>query len=70
MAETTPERKQPSTKPEDIFVELFTQVFGLESVQFLTFQHPFEDIYGGNREIDYAIRTITEKVAFEIDGLI
>src|ERR1700722_13621848 len=69
MAEITHQQQETSTRPEDLFVELFTQVFGLESTQFLSFQHPFEDIYGGNREIDYAIRTLDEKVAFEIDGL-
>src|SRR5580704_11718734 len=70
MAEIVARGQQASTRPEDIFVEIFTQVFGLESTQLLSFQHPFEDIYGGNREIDYAIRTTDEKVAFEIDGLI
>jgi superfamily II DNA or RNA helicase/very-short-patch-repair endonuclease len=59
-----------ATGPEDLFVGLFAQVFGLEKTHLLSYQHPFQDIYGGNREIDYAIRTVTEKVAFEIDGLI
>ncbi len=69
MAQQAHEQQQPSTQPEDLFVGLFTQVFGLESAQFLIFQNPFEDIYGGNRKIDYAIRTLDERVAFEIDGL-
>lgn len=58
-----------STIPEDIFVELFGQVFGLNKVQLLVPQHPTRDIYGNERLIDFALKTVREKVAFEIDGL-
>lgn len=58
-----------STVPEDIFVELFGQVFGLSKVQLLATQHPVRDIYGNERLIDFALKTIRGKVAFEIDGL-
>jgi superfamily II DNA or RNA helicase len=65
----TDERQSISTTPEDLFAELFTQVFGLENARLLTPQFPVEDIYGSGRFIDFALRTLEEKVAFEIDGL-
>ena len=68
MAKDISNQHQRSTGPEDLFVGLFAQVFGLEKTQLLAYQYPFEDINGGNWEIDYAIRTVNEKVAFEIDG--
>jgi superfamily II DNA or RNA helicase len=48
---------------------LFVQAFGLEKAQLLFPEYPVEDIDGGARYIDYALRTTDEKVAFEIDGL-
>jgi superfamily II DNA or RNA helicase len=63
------ERQAHSTTPEDLFAELFTQVFGLENARLLTPQFPVEDIYGSTRFIDFALRTTDERVAFEIDGL-
>ncbi len=60
---------QDSTVPEDIFVDLFGQVFGLNKVQLLLPQHPARDINGNQRLIDFALKTVREKVAFEIDGL-
>ena len=69
MAEIT-ERQQTSTKPQDLFAELFAQSFGLEKTQLLVPEYPVEDIYGGIRFIDFALLTSVEKVAFEIDGLL
>ncbi|NLY00965.1 MAG: DEAD/DEAH box helicase family protein [Rhodopirellula sp.] len=66
---TATDRQGFSSGPEDIFVDIFAQVFGLEQVQKLTHDYPAEDIYGGGRFIDYALRTAEERVAFEIDGL-
>ncbi len=63
------ERQAVASTPEDVFVELFAQVFGLEKVQMLAHEYPVEDIYGGGRAIDYALRAADEKIAFEIDGL-
>src|ERR1700731_3645154 len=63
------ERQAHSSLPEDQFVALFAQVFGLDKVQLLAPQFPIEDIYGNGRFIDYALRTLDEHVAFEIDGL-
>jgi superfamily II DNA or RNA helicase len=48
---------------------LFAQVFGLEKIQLLAPQYPVEDIYGASRYVDFALRTLDEQVAFEIDGL-
>src|SRR6516162_7855129 len=62
-------RSTTSSRPEDLFVELFTQVFGVENVRLLTPELAVEDIYGGCRFIDFALRTVDERVAFEIDGL-
>ncbi len=54
---------------EDLFVELFCQVFGAGSAQFLTPQVPFQDIYGQGRRIDFAVKAVGERFAFEIDGV-
>lgn len=69
MAETITERQLTSTRPEDLFAELFAEVFGLEKALLLAPQHPVDDIYGNTRYIDFALRTIAERIAFEIDGL-
>jgi superfamily II DNA or RNA helicase len=69
MTEAVNERTAVSSAPEDIFVELFAQVFGLDKVQLLSYDHPVEDIYGASRFIDYALATIDARIAFEIDGL-
>jgi superfamily II DNA or RNA helicase len=63
------ERQGFASAPEDIFVELFAQVFGVEKVQMLAHEYPVEDIYAKGRSIDYALRTTDGKIAFEIDGL-
>ena len=69
MDEYPSPRSETSSTPEDLFAELFTQVFGIENVPLLTPEIPVEDIYGGSRYIDFALRTVDERVAFEIDGL-
>jgi hypothetical protein len=68
---TTPSsaRSATSSTPEDLFAELFTQVFGIENTRLLVPEFPVEDIYGGSRYVDFALKTIDERVAFEIDGL-
>ena len=63
------DRQATSSTPEDDFTTLFSEVFGLEKALLLAPQFPVEDIYGGSRFVDYALRTTDEKVAFEIDGL-
>jgi superfamily II DNA or RNA helicase len=69
MTQETNDRGAISSAPEDLFTELFVQVFGLEKTLLLVPQYPVKDIYEGNRFIDYALRTRDEKIAFEIDGL-
>jgi superfamily II DNA or RNA helicase len=63
------DRAGTSTTPEDLFTELFTQVFGMAKALLLSPQHPVTDVYGASRFVDLALRTRGEKVAFEIDGL-
>lgn len=70
MTKQTNERQSTSSTPEDLFTILFAQVFGLDKTLLLAPQYPVEDIYGGSRYVDYALRTLDEKVAFEVDGLI
>ncbi len=69
MDEYPSPRSATSSRPEDLFVELFAQVFGVENVRLLTPELAVEDIYGVSRFIDFALRTVDERVAFEIDGL-
>ena len=57
-----------STAPEDEFVCLFSEVFGLEKSQLLVPELGFVNVTGGERRIDYAIKTTEGDVAFEIDG--
>jgi superfamily II DNA or RNA helicase len=63
------DRQAISSSAEDKFVDLFAQVFGLEKVQLLAYDQPIEDIYGASRFIDYALKTVDARIAFEIDGL-
>jgi superfamily II DNA or RNA helicase len=69
MTDIINERQLTSSTPENLFTTLFAQVFGLEKTLLLVPQFPVEDIYGGSRYVDYALRTLDEKVAFEVDGL-
>ena len=62
-------RAAQSSEPEDRFVQLFAEAFGIERVQLLTPEIPFSDILGQRRFIDFGITTPTHRVAFEIDGL-
>ncbi len=69
MSNLPEDRRSLSSTPEDLFAELFVQVFGVENARLLAPQFPVEDIYGGSRYIDFALRTLDERVAFEIDGV-
>jgi superfamily II DNA or RNA helicase len=68
MPQDASERAATSSAPEDLFVELFTQVFGLEKTLQLAPQYPVKDIYDGTRFVDYALRTPEQNLAFEVDG--
>ena len=64
-----PSRGATSSTPEDLFAELFAQVLGVEHTAKLVPEYPVEDIYGGSRFVDFALRTLDQCVAFEVDGL-
>lgn len=53
---------------EDLFVELFCDVFGPEKTEYLYVQYPFVDIYGNRRSIDFALESENLRIAIEIDG--
>lgn len=53
---------------EDLFIEIFTDTFGLEKTTYLFIQYPIVDIYGNNRFIDFALLHDYHKIAIEIDG--
>lgn len=57
-----------NSSAEERFVQLFCDVFGAEKGEYVYLQHPFVDIYGGHRTIDFAIKTVDGRIAFEIDG--
>jgi superfamily II DNA or RNA helicase len=69
MTQDSNERGATSSAPEDLFAELFTQVFGAEKALLLAPQYPVTDIYGRSRYVDLALRARGGKMAFEIDGL-
>ena len=53
---------------EEEFIEIFSEIFGPEKTRFLSVQHPFVDIYGRNRFIDFALESEGQRLAIEIDG--
>ncbi|WP_312832412.1 DEAD/DEAH box helicase [Sedimentibacter saalensis] len=57
-----------SSGAEDKFIELFSEVFGIENTQYLVVQYPVVDMYGNNRFIDFALESEGIKIAVEIDG--
>lgn len=65
---SVPERAAQSSQPEDRFVELFAQVFGIEKTQLLAPEYPVLDIDGTPRFIDFALKSGGRLIAFEVDG--
>lgn len=59
---------QAASAAEDLFIELFCDVFGPEKSGFLCLQYPVVDIYGNSRTIDFALESEGMKIAIEIDG--
>ena len=53
---------------EELFVQLFCEVFGPEKTENLQVQYPCVDIYGWHRHIDFALELPESKIAIEIDG--
>lgn len=58
----------PASAAEDLFLELFCDVFGPEKSAYLFPQYPVVDIYGNRRYIDFALENDELKIAIEIDG--
>ena len=56
------------SKAEDLFNEIFTEVFGIENTEYLSFQQSFVDYYGNYRYIDFDLENEESKIAIEIDG--
>lgn len=69
MQRIVTERSIDSSLPEDVFVEIFSEVFGMEKIQYLMPEYPVLDIYGMGRYIDFAVQTRESKYAFEVDGI-
>ncbi|EIC22840.1 DEAD/DEAH box helicase family protein [Thiorhodovibrio frisius] len=65
---SSPPSQHQSTQPEDDFISLFAELFGLEKTQLLVPEFPVLDIEGGARYIDFALRAGSKKIAFEVDG--
>jgi len=59
---------KPASAAEDIFIELFCDVFGPEKTKYLFMQYPVVDIYGNRRTIDFALENEEMRIAIEIDG--
>lgn len=59
---------QAASAAEDLFIEIFCDVFGPEKSQYLFLQYPVVDIYGNRRYIDFALENEEMKIAIEIDG--
>ena len=57
-----------ASNAEDKFIEVFSEVFGIENTQYIAVQYPFVDIYGNNRFIDFAFESEDIKIAVEVDG--
>ena len=52
---------------EDLFIELFSDTFGVEKAGFLFSQYHFYDIYNNDRFADFIIESGAKKIAIEID---
>ncbi len=60
-------RSASGSSAEDLFIELFSDIFGAEKVGYLYSQYPFSDIYQNSRFADFLIENGGHKVAIEID---
>lgn len=52
---------------EDLFIDLFSDTFGVEKAGYLYSQYPFFDIYNNARFADFVLENGTKRVAIEID---
>ncbi|MBR6670995.1 MAG: DEAD/DEAH box helicase [Ruminococcus sp.] len=53
--------------PENLFIELFSDVFGVEKAKFLYPQYHFTDVYHNDRYADFFLQNGGRKIAIEID---
>ena len=52
---------------EDLFIELFSEVFGAEKAGYLYSQYHFYDIYQNSRYADFVLENSGRRIAIEID---
>ena len=55
------------SKAEDLFVDLFCDVFGAEKADYLYPQYHFYDIYNDSRYADFLLENGGKRIAIEID---
>lgn len=60
-------RSASGSVAEDLFIELFSDVFGAEKAGYLYSQYHFFDIYQNSRYADFVLENGSRRVAFEID---
>lgn len=60
-------RSASGSSAEDLFIELFSETFGVEKAGYLYTQYHFYDIYQNDRFADFYIENGSQKIAVEID---
>ena len=55
------------SSPENLFIELFSDTFGVEKAGYLYSQYHFYDIYQNSRYADFLLENGGKKIAIEID---
>ncbi len=53
---------------EDLFIDLFSDVFGVDKTALLYPQYEFVDIYNNTRYADFVVDSGSKRIAIEIDG--
>ena len=52
---------------EDLFINIFVEIFGPEKADYLYSQYHFYDIYNNDRYVDFMIENGNKRIAIEID---
>lgn len=60
-------RSVSGSAAEDLFIELFSDVFGAEKASYLYSQYHFYDIYNNSRYADFVLENGSRRIAIEID---
>jgi superfamily II DNA or RNA helicase len=68
MPASSQSRTQTLYATEERFVELFQDVFGPAAAAKLVPQYAYQDLEGGSRFIDFALESLLDRYAIEIDG--